>query len=92
MLLRMLEFRVRCKQENVTVACAISDCRVSTALIHSLNFLMQSFYSSKKHIKENVKFLLSKSMILFPSQTTVQSILTKIRKFKSSTINLGSSR
>ena len=88
----MLEFRVRCKLENVTVICAISDCTVSAAFVHLLNYLLRSLLSFKKHSREDVEFLLSKSMVLFPPQTTVQSILTKIRKFKSLTMNLGSSR
>ena len=88
----MLEFRVRCKPENVTVTWAISDCNVSAAFVHSLNYLLRSLLSFKKHSRENVEFLLSKSMVLFPPQITVQSILTKIRKFISSTMHLGLSR
>ena len=73
----MIEFCVRCKSENVTVTCAISDCSVSAAFVHSLNFLLRSLLSFKKYSRESVEFLLSRSMILFPLQTTVQSILTK---------------
>ena len=88
----MLEFSVRCKPKNVTVTCAISDRSVSAAFVHLLNYLLRSLLSFEKHSRENVEFLLSKSMALFPPQTTVQSSLTKIRKFKLSTMNLGSSR
>ena len=35
----MLEFRARCKPENVTgVTCAISDCSVSATFVHPLKF------------------------------------------------------
>ena len=44
-------------------------------------FHKRSLLSSSTHSKENVEFLLSKLMLLFPSQFSVQSILTKIRKF-----------
>ena len=49
--LRMLEFRVRCEPENVTVTCAVFDCSFSTTFVHSLNFLL---WSSRKHSRERM--------------------------------------
>ena len=52
----MLEFSVRCKPENVTVTCAISDCNVSAAFVHSLNDLLRSllsFSECKNFSKQN---------------------------------------
>ena len=89
----MLEFRARCRPENATdVTCAISDCSVSATFAHSLNFFCGFYSLLKKLSRENVEFLLSKLMVLFPLQSTAQSILIKIRKFKSSTKKLGSSK
>ena len=85
----MIEFRVRCKPENVTAICAVSDCSVSATFVHSLNFLLRSLESFQKHSREKVEFLLSKLMVLFPPQSIMQ---TKIRKLKSSTMNPGSLR
>ena len=44
----MLEFRVRCKPENVIVTCAICDCSGAAAFAHLLTFYC-GFYSLKIH-------------------------------------------
>ena len=49
MCLRMLEFRVRYKPENVIVTCPISDYSGSATFVYSLNFLLRSLYSLLKN-------------------------------------------
>ena len=46
--LRMVEFRICCKPENVIATCAIGDCSGAAAFVHSLTFYCD-FYSLKIH-------------------------------------------